>query len=127
MLDIVGSEDGKFDGTADTVVSTEGSTLCLQPFTVYIGLDGILMEVELYVYQFIANHIHVALEDDGISVLISRSCSLANENVSCFVNQSLELMAFAEFLQILNHVFLMLGRARYFVDFSELLKHESRF
>ena len=108
MLDIIGSEDGEFNSATDTIISTEGGTLCLQPFTIYVGLDGILMEVELYIHQFVANHIHVALEDDSISVLISRSCSLANQNVSCFIDQSLKLVTFAKFLQVFYHVFLML-------------------
>ena len=127
MLNIVGCEDGELDGTSDTIVSTEGSTLCLQPFSIHISLDGILVEIELHIHQFIANHIHVALEDDGVSILISWGGSLANQDVASLINYSLKVVALAKFLQVLNHVLLVLRRTRNLVDFSELLEHESRF
>ena len=85
------------------------------------------MKVELYVHQFVAYHIHVTLKDDGISILISRGSSLSNQYVASLINYSFQMMAFAKFLQKLNHVLLVLGRTRYLVDFSELLEHESRF
>ncbi len=127
VLDVIGSEDGKLDGAADAVVGTQGRALGLEPFTIHVGLDGILVEVEIHIHQFVAHHIHVALQDDGLCVLVSWCGCLADQHISSLVNQSLKVMALAKFLQVLNHVLLVLGRARYLVDFSELLEHQSRF
>ena len=66
--DIVGSQDGQLDGATDAVVSTEGGTLCRQPLTVDIGLDGVLVEVELHIHKLVAHHIHVALQDHRLAV-----------------------------------------------------------
>ena len=126
MLNIVACQNSQFDGAANTVVSTEGSTLCLEPFAVYVSLDCIFVEVEIHIHQFVANHVHVTLQDDGFSVLVAWSGSFADEHITGFIYQRFELMRLTERFQKLNHVLLVLGRTRYFVDFCELLEHESR-
>ena len=126
MLNIVACQDSQLDGAAYTVVSTEGSAFCLKPFSVYVSLDGVFVEIEINIYQFIANHVHVALQDDGFSMLVAWSGSFTDEHITGFIYQRFKLMSLSERFQKLNHVLLVLGRTRYFVDFCELLEHESR-
>ena len=127
MLDIVAGEDGQLDGTADTVVGTEGGSLCRQPFTVDIGLDGVLVEVERHVYQFVAHHIHVALQDHRLAVLHTLGGSLADQHVARLVNFRLQSVALAPVLQIRNHLLLALRRAGNFVNLRKLFEDNSRF
>ena len=126
MLNIVACQDSQLDGAAYTVVSTQCSAFCLKPFSVYVSLDGVFVEIEINIYQFIANHVHVALQDDGFSMLVAWSGSFTDEHITGFIYQRFELMSLSERFQKLNHVLLVLGRTRYFVDFCELLEHESR-
>ena len=126
MLNIVACQNCQLDGAAYTVVSTQCSAFCLKPFSVYVSLDGVFVEIEINIYQFIANHVHVALQDDGFSMLVAWSGSFTDEHITGFIYQRFELMSLSERFQKLNHVLLVLGRTRYFVDFCELLEHESR-
>lgn len=73
VLNVVGIEDSELYGIADTVVGTEGSALGVHPLSVDISLDGILGEVEVDIDELIADHIHVALEDNGRLVLHAAS------------------------------------------------------
>ena len=127
MLDVVAVEDGEFDGTTDTIISTKCCALRFHPLTIDIGLDGILVEIKLHIHEFVAYHIHVTLEDDGLSVLQASGGRLADDDVARLVNNSLQVVAFTKLLQVLNHLLLVLGRARNLVDFSKLLEHASRF
>ena len=126
MLNIVACQDSQLDGAAYAVVSTQCSAFCLKPFSINVSLNSIFVEIEINIYQFITNHVHVALQDDGFSVLVAWSGGFADEHITGFIYQRFELMSFTERFQKLNHVLLVLGRTRYFVDFCELLEHESR-
>ena len=126
MLNIVACQDSQLDGAAYTVVSTQCGSLSLEPFSVYVSLDGVFVEVEIHIHQLITNHVHVALQDDGFSVLVAWGGCFSDEHITGFIYQRFKLMSFTERFQKLNHVLLVLGRTRYFVDFCELLEHESR-
>ena len=108
MLNIVACQNCQLDGAAYTVVSTQCSSLSLEPFSINVSLDGVFVEIEIYIYQFIANHVHVALQDDGFSVLVAWSGSFADEHITGFIYQRFELMSFTERFQKLNHVLLVL-------------------
>ena len=126
MLNIVACQDSQLDGAAYAVVSTQCGSLSLEPFSIYVSLDGVFVEIEINIHQLITNHVHVALQDDGFSVLVAWSGCFADEHITCFIYQRFELVSLTERFQKLNHVLLVLGRTRYFVDFCELLEHESR-
>ena len=127
MLHIIASEDGQFDGTSDAVIGTEGGSLCLQPFAVNVGLDGILVKVKFHVHQFVAYHIEVALQDDRLAVFHSWCGRFAYDHVARFVDAGVELVAFAPVFQILDHLLFTLRRARNLVDFGKLFKDTTRF
>ena len=127
MLDVIAVEDGQFDGTAYTVVSTQGGALCSQPLAVDIGADGISVEVELHIYELVAYHVHVALQDDGLPVFHARRSSLADNHVTRFVDFGVEIAALTPVLKILNHLLFALRRTRNFVNLRKLFEDNRRF
>ena len=61
--------NGHDSGNAKTIVSTEGSSLCLNPLTVNPSLDRVGLEVVGRIRSFLRNHIHVSLKHHGLTVL----------------------------------------------------------
>ena len=108
MLNIIAVEDSQFHGDADTVVGTKRSSFCTQPFAIYISGDTFFVEVYRHVRQTIAYHVHVALQDDCLAILIARSGSFADDDITYFVDYCLQTTALTKGLQILNHLLLSL-------------------
>ena len=90
VLDVVAVEDGKLDGTSDAVVSTESGALSSEPLTVYVSLDRVLEEVDVYVYELVAHHVHVALENKRRRILVTLSGGLADDDVTGLVGYGLK-------------------------------------
>ena len=108
VLDIVAVEHGQFHGHADAVVGTEGGAFGLQPLAVDIGLYGVVIEVDVHVDEFLAHHVHVALQHHLGTVLVARGGGLADEHIAGVVYLRFQSMALAEFLQEGNHPLFML-------------------
>ena len=89
VLDVVAVEDSQFDGASDAVVSTESCALSVEPFAVDISLNSVGVEVEVYVYEFVADHVHVALQDECRSVLMTLCSRLADYYVARLVGLGL--------------------------------------
>ena len=99
--------DGHDGSHADTVVGTEGRTLCLHPFAVNPCLDWVVLEVVYHLWILLRHHVHVCLEDSRLAVFHSRCGRLAHDYVSGFVHECLYAYAlckleqeFLHFLQI---------------------------
>ena len=90
MLHIVGSEDGQFDGTTNTIVGTQSGALSRQPLTIDVGLDGVFIKIKLYIDKFVAHHIHVALEDHSLAIFHALGGWFADDDVACFVDFRVE-------------------------------------
>ena len=127
VLNVVGGEDGELDGIAYTVVGTECRPLGVQPVAVDIGLDGVLGEVEVYIHELVADHVHVALQNCRGTVLKTLRGGLADKHVAGFVDFRLQTVTLAKVLEIFNHLLLMLRWAGYFVDSRELFKYAGGF
>ena len=127
MLQVVAVEDGQLYGTADAVVGTQRRALSGQPLAVDIGLDGVAVEVELHVDELVAHHVHVALQDDRLSVFVAFGGWLAYDDVTGFVDFRVQTASLAPVFQILNHFLLALRRAWNFVDLRKLLEDNGRF
>ena len=127
MLNVVGGQDGQLDGTADAVVGAQSGSLSRQPLAVDIGTDGILVEVELHVYELVAYHIHVALQNDSLAILHARCGSLADNHVASLVDFRLQSSALTPASEVLNHLLLALRRAGNFVDLREFCEDNSGF
>ena len=95
MLNVVGLEYGQLNGTANAVVGTQRGALGAQPLAVDIGLDGIEVEVELHIHQLVAHHVHVALQDDGLALLVAWRGAFAYDDVTRLVDVRLQMVALA--------------------------------
>ena len=70
------------DGShTESVVSTEGGSLCFHPFAVDPRFDGISHEVVLTLGRLLRHHIHVGLQDHTLTVLHTRRRRLAHHDV----------------------------------------------
>ena len=108
MLNVVAVENSQLDSATDTVVSTKSSALGSEPFAVDVGLDRVVEEVDVNIYELVAYHIHMALQTNHRSVLVSLGSGLADDNVAGLVNLGFEIALTAKLFQILNHLLLML-------------------
>ena len=123
VFNVVAVENRQLDGTADTVVGTERRALRAKPFAIDVSLNGILVEVEFHINQFLADHIHVALQNHRRAVFQALRGRLADDDVARLIDFCFQPTAFAEILQKRNHFLLALRGARNLVDACELLKH----
>ena len=127
MLYVVAVEYSQFHSYTDTVVSTQCGSLGTHPLSIYIRGNALLVEVNLYIRQTVANHIHVALQDNRLAVLISRGSSLADNHVAHFIDFRLQTTALTEALQVLNHLLFTLRRAWNFVNLRKMFEDNCRF
>ena len=127
MLDVVAVKDGKFHSHTDTIVGTQGRPLGTHPLPVNIGSDTLLVKIYRQLWQTVAHHIHVTLEDNRLTVLIARGGSFADDNVAHLVDNSLQTMALTKVLQVLNHLLFTLRRAWNFVNLRKLFEDNGRF
>ena len=123
VLNVVRFEQSHFHSDSDAIVSAERSAFRFHPFTIDIGLDGILREVEVDVAILLADHIHVALQDDCLAVLHSWGCRLADDDVSCFVSAGIESKFLSEIEQELNHLFFLFRWARDLIHLCKAFEH----
>ena len=79
------SQDSESCCDSDTIVGTESRTLSVNPSVGNMRLDRILVEVMLYVTILLADHIHVTLEDDGLTVLHAWCSTLADDYIARLV------------------------------------------
>ena len=127
MFHIVRSEDGQLDGTADTVVGTQRRALSRQPLTINVCTDRILIEIKFHVDEFVAYHVHVTLQYDGLAVLHALRGRLSDNHVARFVGFRVKSVALTPILQVSNHLLLALRRARDFVNLRKFFEDNSGF
>ena len=108
MLNVVAFEQSQLNSATNAIVGAQCGAFCFQPFAVNIGLNGVVEEVDVNVYQIVAYHVHVALKDNDGLVFITWCGGFANNNVACFVNLSFQVVALAKLFQVFNHFLLML-------------------
>ena len=85
MFDGFVFQNGQRNGHAYAVVGSQGGAFGTQPFAVNLGLDRVFVEVELRIVVFLANHVHVALENNGRHFLLARCGRLRNQHVASFI------------------------------------------
>ena len=108
VLDVVAGQDGQLYGVAYAVVGTQRGALGTQPVAVDVGLDGVVVEVEVNVDELVAHHVHVALQHHGGAVFVALGGRLLDEHVASLVDHCLKAVALAEVLEIFNHFLLVL-------------------
>ena len=71
MSNVVAVEQGQLHGATNTVVGTQRGAFGAKPFAVNVGLNGIVVKVEVDVHQFLTHHVHVALQNQRLAVLVT--------------------------------------------------------
>ena len=122
VLDIIRGKDSQLDGTADAIIGTQRRTLCGQPLTIDVGLDGILVEIKLHIDKFVAHHIHMTLQDDGLALFHALGGRLADDDIACLINFRVESVALTPVTEIVDHLLFALGRTRNFVNLRKFCK-----
>ena len=124
VLYAVVGEQGHLHGHADAVVGTEGGALGLHPVAVDVGLDGVVLEVEVQAGHLFADHVHVALHHGGLEVFIARRGRFADEHVARLVLQGLQAQLVAEVHEVGHHLFFLVRRAGYLVHLGKAVEHD---
>ena len=123
MPEIIRLKNSHTHGYTKPIVCTKGSSLSLDPFTVDPCLDRVLLKIMHRVRILLRYHIDVALKDDTLHVLTSRSRRLAYHNVPYLVLNGLKSMGLTPIIHILDSLGLFLGRARYLSQSIKVLPH----
>ena len=116
MLYRVVNENGHLHGHTDTVIGAQRSTFGTKPFTIHIGLDGIVHKVVLYVGILLAHHIGMALENNGGMAFHTRGGGLADNHVAHFIHFGFQSVLFAKLHKIFNDFLLVLAGTRHLID-----------
>ena len=59
MFDVVRLKNSHLHSYTNTIVCTQSCTLCTHPFTIYVGFNGIIIKVKVYILVLFAHHVHV--------------------------------------------------------------------
>ena len=96
MLDIIGSQKRQLSGNTDTVVGAKGRAVRAQPFAIDNCLDRIVLKIMLCAVIFLANHIHVRLQDYGWPVLHTRSGGFGHDDITNLIFLDRYIMVLSE-------------------------------
>ena len=108
VLNVVRVEYCQFVSHANAIVCAQGCAFCFQPFAVHVGLNGIFMEVEIQVYELVADHVYMALQYDCGCIFHTLGCRFGNKHVASLVYLGVQIVAFAKLHKIFYHLFLVL-------------------
>ena len=95
MFEGIVLKNSKCKTYSDSIVSSEGSTLCGYPLTVNLCLDRILEEIMNGIGSLLGNHVHMCLEDDSSSVLITRCSRFAEYDIAGFISAHIYIVLFS--------------------------------
>ena len=108
MLNVICFQNSHFHCHTDAVVGTKRSPFCLHPLSINISLNGVFREIKLYIAVLLADHIHMALQNDGLTVFEAWSRGLSDDDISHFVPLCVEAELLAEIEQELDHLLFLL-------------------
>ena len=89
VLKVVALEHTHDGSHAHTVVRTERSALSVHPSVLDVGLNRISLEIMIAVGSLLWHHIHVSLQQRGLTVLIARGGRFAHDDIASSVLESL--------------------------------------
>ena len=102
-------EDGR---SSDAVVGAERCPVGRYPVSVDVGLDTVLLEVELLVGVLLRHHVKVSLQDDRLAVLHPRSGRFADDDVGAGVHGVVQVVSLGEVDDVLPYLLLVVRGAR---------------
>ena len=126
MLNAFVVQYGQCGSYSYAVVGSKSGAVAHQPTIFHKGLDGLCMEIKFFVPVFLTHHIHVGLETNTGSILISFVCGFANQHIAYLVGQGFIAMFMAELLQKCRHAFFVLGGTGNIHQFPKVLPYGSR-
>ena len=127
VLHIVRSQHRQFGRHTDTIVGTQRSTLCLEPFSVDIRLNRILLKIVFRILILFADHIHMRLQNHCLQMLLARSRRFYNQYVSCLIHLILKSSCFRKIHQISPDLLLLFRRTGHLTDFFKIPEQDGRF
>ena len=110
VLDALVLGHGHRQRDAQAVVGTERSALGRHPLAVDDGLDGVLEEIVHGVGGLLRDHVHMALKDDSLAVLVPGGGGNTHDHVAGLVGKCFDLVLLGPVEQILANNLLVLGR-----------------
>ena len=110
VLDGLVLGDGHAHGHTQAVVGAERRAHGGDPFALDDGLDRVLEEIVDGLRSLLRHHVHMALENDSLAVLIARRGGNAHDHISCLVGKRLDLVLLGPVEQVFAHNLLVLGR-----------------
>ena len=122
MLNVAAVQHGQFHGTAYAVVGAQRGALSRQPLAVNIGLDGVVVEINLIVHQFVTHHVHVALQNHRLAVLHAFGGRFTDDDVARLVDLGRQSATLAPLFQVGYHLLFTLRRAWNLVNLRKLLE-----
>ena len=123
MLDVGGFQQSHLHGHTDAIVGAKRGALCLHPLSVHVSLNGVLCEIECDVAVLLADHIHVTLQYDGLTVLHAGRGRLADDDVARFVASGVEVQFASEVEQEVDHLLFLFRRTGYLVHLCKALEY----
>lgn len=114
-------QGGQRSGYSDSVVGAEGGSVGSDPFAVDDGCDGGVLEIEAFMVR-LADHVHVALEDNALGVLIAGGCGNAHQHVADGVGLILDAVLLGEVGEVLADFALLFEGRGTFVISSKISK-----
>ena len=77
----------------------------------------------LYIGPFLANHVHMTLQNNGWCILIAVCCWFINDYIVHFILHVVKTMFFCKSYQIIADLFGVSGTVWDFADFLKIIKY----
>ena len=101
-------------GNTVSVVTAEGGAACFQPAVFDIEVQRIFLKVVFNIIVLFADHVHMRLQDDGLTLLITGRSRLIDHDIPDMILLVRQVMGFCEGADIIADAFLVAGSARNF-------------
>ena len=110
----------------DTIVSSERRTLGTYPLAIHNGTNSVVLEVKLHIAVLLADHIHMRLQDNRWTRLITRCGGLTHHDITYLIALPLDIVTLRKLNQKLNHTLLLLRWAWHSGEGIKLFPHGFR-
>ena len=101
--------DGHRESHAYTVIGAESGSFRTHPFTDDLGLYGVFDEIVVGVGGLLRHHVHMGLENDSATLLITGRSGCLHDYVTGFVGLDVNALFLAPCEQEFAHFFFVLG------------------
>ena len=114
-------------GHGDAVIAAERRSLCADVIAVDLQVQAFLLHIFRDAGILLADHVHMALQNDRLLVLIAFGSLFDDDHVVQFVLIDLKSAVLCKFHQVIADCLLMIGRSRDLCQILEKMKYGFRF